>query len=136
MTLKPEDLTEDQVLMIWNGCGADTIPIKPPHLLYGHASIKHDILYYIGGTEEDRLDADKIFLIDCKKAIANHNETGIKKLWYTLWAYVYYFGLRKLGNKGSFEYGAKAECWDDIKKKIIRDRLEAFGADNLDAMKE
>ena len=131
MAIKPEDLTEDQLLIIWNGVGSDTIPIKPPHFLFGKASIRHDVLYYIGGDESDRLAADIRFLEDCKQAIKEHNCSYIKKVWYYFWAYVYYYGLRKLGNKGSFEYGPKAVCWEDIKERLMKDRLTAFGADSL-----
>ena len=133
MALKPEDLTQDQVIEIWNGCGSDTIPIKPPHFLFGHASIMHDILYYIGGDESDRLIADQRFLAECLQAVKLHKCYKIEKVWYTMWAYVYYYGLRAIGNKGSFESGPKAETFDDIRKKIIKDREDAFGSLTIDA---
>ena len=124
MAIKFEDLSEEQIICLWNGVGSDTIPIKPFQLVFGKASIKHDFEYYCGGEESDRLKADKEFLYNCLTAAGSN-------LYYKFMAYVYYYALRLLGNKGAFEFGPKAETWEEIFDRIKKSRLTAYNVDRL-----
>ncbi len=130
MSLNFEDLTEDQILEFWNGVGSNEFFIRPPHLIFGKASIKHDFYYFVGGNENDRKKADKLFLKECLDA-SKKQKHWYKKYFYIFMSYIYYFGLRKLGNKGSFEFGKKAETWEQLRERIIKDRLSTYDSDSL-----
>ena len=85
-------------------CGAKGSIFKPPHAVFFNASCDlHDLSYYIGGNEADRLKADlgflRAMLNDCDRIKNNI----IKKAYYTTWAYLYYFAVRNFGSK-YFEY--------------------------------
>ena len=63
--------------------------------------IKHDDAYCIGGTEEDRKIADKIFLLDLKEDLLF--KTKSRYLFGIVVAYIYYFNLRIFG-KSAYHY--------------------------------
>lgn len=73
------------------------------------AGYKHDFRYFVGGTEDDREKADKIFKDDLYKIINNHK---CNWPWGTRWLHIklarrravkYYLAVKLLG-KGNFNY--------------------------------
>lgn len=80
-----------------NGCGGKGGWIKPPDFLFHASCDKHDELYTIGGTEEDRkADDDKFYEL----MISDTNISGgFDKYYFRLWAYIYYKAVRLYGKK-------------------------------------
>ena len=56
-----KDLTYEEKIVTQNGCGAKH-GIKVPDFCFREACNRHDYDYYTGGTNEDRIVADKRFL--------------------------------------------------------------------------
>ena len=88
---------------ITNGCGAKGSFLKPPYAAFFHASCDlHDESYYIGCTEEDRINADigffKAMLKDCERL------TGLQRTKYVIWSHLYFLAVRAFGWK-YFYYG-------------------------------
>jgi len=123
MAIEFKDLSEEQLIIIFNGSGSDAFPIKPPQLIFGNAALRHDWDYLFGGEEKDRKIADKRFLINCLYASGDN-------IFYNVMSYIYYYALRLLGNK-SFEYGPKAKTWDDIFQRVKKSRMDAYNIKNL-----
>jgi len=114
--LKYEDLTEEQILYCWNGVGSDHFPINPHDLIFKEPSKRHDVLYWIGNTEEDRKRADAWFYVECLEEVEKYRPP--LKWFYRLAAEVYCFFLFRLG-KYSFEYGDQpARTWEELKARV------------------
>lgn len=95
--VKFEDLTEEQVKEICNGCGGKGSWIRPPHGLFFKTSCDHhDYGYWKGCEDEDRLACDKklreSMIEDCKRL------PWYKKAIYRPWAELYYAGVRMKGD--------------------------------------
>jgi len=121
--LQYEDLTEDQINLIWNGVGSSHFFIDPHDLIFKEPSKKHDFYYWRGGTEEHKKEADLIFYKECKEKVNEHE--GLAWLFYSTAAWTYYQFVKHLG-KYSFEYADKpAETWKEIYK-----RWEAYQEQN------
>lgn len=107
-TLKPvkyEDLTAEQKRLIVNGCGGKGGLVKPPHRIFFKASCNHhDYAYWCGGTEADRLKADKmlynLMVDDCKDL------PWCSWMRYRPWCWAYFKGVRIAGKK-FFSFGKK-----------------------------
>ena len=58
--------TLDELLDVCNGCGAADSWFRPPKRIYGtlivYACIIHDWQYHFGFTNEDKEEADRVFL--------------------------------------------------------------------------
>ena len=74
------------------------------------ASYIHDYWYFVGGSEEDRLRADRQFLFDIIYFIEDHK---CKWPWGTRWIHQklarmradkYYLAVKTFGGQGSFNY--------------------------------
>lgn len=100
--LKYSDLTDEQKEIICNGCGGKSGWLNPPEFLFNASCNQHDFYYWRGGTESDRLEADKAFyeamLVDVNMAV------WYKRAYYKMIAYVYYRSVRLVGKK-YFSYG-------------------------------
>lgn len=99
--MKYEDLTPYQRAVILNGCGGKGSIIRPPYGLFFESSCnKHDFSYWVGGTEEDRINADIGFL----RAMLKDCEwfTGATKIKYVIWAHIYFMAVRAFGSKYFF----------------------------------
>lgn len=99
---KYEDLTKAEVEEHCNGCGAKGGWLNPPDFIFTESCNRHDWLYTVGGTDEDRYLADQVFLDDMLLAAATHS-------WWYRWRYqllatVYYRAIRLFGAK-YFNYG-------------------------------
>ena len=103
--LKYRDLTPEQKDKICNGCGGKGGFINPPEFLFHASCNKHDSLYSIGGSEEDREEADKTFYKLMKLDISKE-PNRFKRYYYSAWAYTYYKAVRKFGYE-FFSYGPK-----------------------------
>jgi hypothetical protein len=95
---KFEELTEEEMYLICNGCGGKGGIITPPYAVFFDTSCDHhDYGYYKGGTEKDRLKCDielrKAMIRDCKKL------PWYKWLKYRPWCELYYIGVRLKGDK-------------------------------------
>ena len=114
--LRYSDLTDEQKEIICNGCGGKSGWLNPPEFLFNASCNQHDFYYWRGGTESDRLEADKAFyeamLVDVQ------NSAWYKRLYYKLIAYTYYKSVRLFGKK-FFEYGTM-KTKTDIDVYIIK----------------
>lgn len=114
--LKYSDLTDEQKEIICNGCGGKSGWLNPPEFLFNASCNQHDFYYWRGGTESDRLEADKAFyeamLVDAQ------NYIWYKRLLYKSIAYTYYKSVRLFGKK-FFQYGTM-KTKADIDAYIIR----------------
>jgi len=109
--LKYEDLTQEQIDFISNGCGAKGLPIDVPDFVYEDACHKHDVNYWIGGGKADRKIADVTFYYDMVNA-AN------KEVWYQRWVYktlawAYYRAVRWFAAKW-FYFSDKKRTMQDL----------------------
>lgn len=96
--VKYEDLTPGQKEEICNGCGGKGGWIKPPHRIFFKASCNHhDYGYWKGGSELDRLEADKMLY----KSMVKDCKTLPWYQWvrYRPWCWAYYKGVRIAGWK-------------------------------------
>lgn len=109
--IKYADLTLAQKAFICNGCGGKGGVINPPEFLFNASCNHHDFNYWVGGSEADRLRADKGFYdamkIDIKLA------SWYLKPHYYLWAYTYYKSVRLIGKK-FFNYLDKPKEMSDL----------------------
>jgi len=100
-----EELTEEQISDLCNGCGGKGGWIKPPHRIFFKTSCNHhDYGYWCGGTEEDRQDDDaklkEAMTKDCARL------PWWKQLRYRPWCLLYYVSVRIRGSY-YFYYGEK-----------------------------
>lgn len=97
ITLSYSELTDKQKSLVCNGCGGKGGLVKPPNFLFKASCNQHDFYYWRGGTEEDRLKADKAFyeamLVDVS------NAEWYNKVQYKAIAYIYYKAVRRFGAK-------------------------------------
>lgn len=80
--------------------------IRPPHhQFFKTACILHDELYLLGGSEEDRLRADKRLFDDMVRHSLSYfkGRSVSSQWWYITLAYIYYRAVRAFG-KGQFNY--------------------------------
>ena len=104
------------VVQIW--CEAATSrKLNPPEFLFNASCNQHDFYYWRGGTESDRLEADKAFYEAMLVDIQNY-VVWYKRLSYKLIAYAYYKSVRLFG-KRFFQYGTM-KTKTDIDAYIIR----------------
>lgn len=92
-----------------NGCGCASGWLKwfrPPYgILFSECCEMHDILYNLGGSEEDRKEADKSLYIDMVKLSLEFKP--LKSMWLAVIAYLYYLCVRLFG-KRYFNYTTNA----------------------------
>jgi hypothetical protein len=73
---------EPHLIEVCNGCGGDGSWIKPPETVYGldvsAACIIHDFQYSEGGTPEDKIEADQIFLDNMLRIIERNGNSAFK----------------------------------------------------------
>ena len=100
--LKYSELTDEQKEIICNGCGAKSGWLNPPEFLFSASCNQHDFYYWRGGTESDRLEADKAFYEAMLSDIQNY--IWYKRVLYKSIAYTYYKSVRLFGKK-FFYYG-------------------------------
>jgi endogenous inhibitor of DNA gyrase (YacG/DUF329 family) len=101
------NLTEEQKLVICNGCGPKGGWMPVPEF-FCHASCNHhDFNYWIGGTEWDRLKADNQFYKEMRK------DAGWNP-WKLSVALTYYLAVRTCGFT-CFHYGEERNS-DDLDK--------------------
>ena len=119
MEITISNITQEQLMEVWNGVGSQSFDYKPPTFCFLEASKEHDLRYYIGGSELDRIAADFKFLKDGLKACFSKKENYK----YIPIAFVYYFFLVILG-PFAFEYGKKADSWDLVEGRVKKDKEE------------
>ena len=125
MALKYEDLTQEQINYCFNGVGSDHFPIDPHDLIFREPAKKHDVAYWIGGEDKDRIEADHMFYAECATLV-------LQQPWYNRWFYatalrIYCFFLFRLG-KFAFEYGPKPETWEELKARVDENRKQLLSA--------
>ena len=103
MRARLRDFTPAQIKKLSNGCGSKSSFVPVPEFIFHASCDKHDVLYIIGGTEEDRKKADKIFYKYMMLDIVNE-DSRFKRIYYSIWAYTYYKAVRVFGKK-YFNYG-------------------------------
>lgn len=113
-----DQLTNDQILEVWNGIGSARFSYKPPIFCFERPTKRHDFDYYCGsGREWHRWEDDFRFLRGCLR------ECWYQRKFYAApFAFIYYFFLVILG-WASFEYGPPAENWDEVEKRVEKDKV-------------
>ena len=82
-----------------NGCGGKGSWIKPPYRKFFEASCnKHDLGYNKGGNDADRFECDAKFLVMMLKDTYRIGNC-FKRVYYQLWAFIYYLSVRIFGKK-------------------------------------
>jgi len=105
----------DQALKSYfNGCGGPGFRV-PSFGVFTPACLWHDLAYVIGGTDTDRLRADRMFLRDMLKRRK-------KASWWKRWllkiaARTYYSAVRLAGRK-HFHITEKSPSWDDLRGRL------------------
>lgn len=120
--LKFEDLTKEQLDYFCNGVGSAHFPINPHDLIFKSPSKRHDFLYWLGGTDEDRILADEIFYLESLLEIGKQKWIPCRLFYFSVLE-LYMMFLRPLG-KYAFEYGSKRESWDELKKFIDEKKVK------------
>ena len=95
--LRYSELSTEDKVYICNGCGGKGGWFNPPEFLFHASCNQHDFYYWRGGTEDDRLIADKAFYTFMKED-ASEASWYDKPLHYIM-AYVYYKAVRFSGKK-------------------------------------
>lgn len=117
--LEFDDLTDEQIAYVWNGVGSDHVPIDPHDLIFKGPSKKHDFLYWLGGDDDDRRQADIEFYWDCK--IECYKYRSLPRLFFLCALLVYCAFLFPIG-RFAFEYKPKCKTWDEMKDRIDASR--------------
>ena len=116
MRARLRNFTPAQIKKLSNGCGSKGSPVEVPQFIFHASCDKHDVLYTIGGSPKDRKLADKAFyrfMIKDTKA----EKLWYKRLYYRIWAYVYYRSVRMFGYK-FFAFSAKGKSYKEMIKLI------------------
>ena len=96
LTLTPAAKAE-----LCNGCGAKgfgwTVPESMWFLDIGEACNIHDFMYLVGQTEEDRHEADRVFLNNLIRIIEAKSKWQIVKMIRRRRALKYYWAVRHFG---------------------------------------
>ena len=96
-------------MMTSNGCGACRgfwKWLKPPHKnFFQEVCNAHDKAYEIGGTKQDRKQADKQLFFDMVYKTVDHfrDRKATAMWWFVTLAFLYYLALRIAG-KGNFNH--------------------------------
>lgn len=114
--IKYADLTLAQKAFICNGCGGKGGWVNPPEFIFHASCNHHDFNYWVGGTEEDRLRADKGFYNAMKVDIASKPIQF--RPYYHVWAYTYYKSVRLIGGK-YFNYGRQKDENDLVQEILV-----------------
>lgn len=113
MKLTYENLSEAEKKFVCNGCGGKGSFIPVPNFFFEASCQAHDLKYFIGCTEIDRLNADNDFYKamkrDCKRV-----------RWYLrillfphAWAWIYYKAVRLKGKK-FFHFAEQKRTREDL----------------------
>ncbi len=91
------ELTPTQYTILCGGCGAKDGWRKLPQWHSRTTCDRHDLAYWVGGTEEDRARADRELL----NGMIRDAETRPwwQQPWYRMMAWYYYAGVRNLGQR-------------------------------------
>lgn len=94
----------DELLAICNGCGAADSWFRPPKRIYGtlivYACIIHDFMYEKGYTNEDKEEADRVFLHNMNRLITRDSEKWYKPTFLQRRrARIYYKGVKYGGGE-------------------------------------
>jgi len=98
MSIRFEDLTEDQIKALSNGCGPMGLGWVVPDLVFDCPCSRHDVDYWVGTTRRDRYNADRRFL----KGMLEHarkQKGWLRRIFYRFMSFRYYAGVRLLGSK-------------------------------------
>ena len=92
-----------------NGCGACSgflRWLKPPHYeFFQKECVQHDVRYNIGGTEQDRQQADFVLFQDMVGRSIDYfkGRKAGSQTWFIVLSYLYYKAVRLFG-KSQFNY--------------------------------
>ncbi len=112
--MKYEDLTQEQIDEICNGCGGKGGYVKPPHaLLFRPDCNQHDYQYYIGCTWWHRLKADWMLRSLMRTRIKNTNAVALRDHLYIEDKYLPDFMVRQIFYRWADLYcaGVMAAGW-------------------------
>lgn len=112
-----KSLTKRQRKFICNGCGGKGGFVNPPEFLFHASCNHHDFLYWRGGTEEDRENADNAFYDFMKKDIAEAK--WYKRTYYSVLAFTYFKAVRKFGEEFFF-YASRCKNEKDLQREMRR----------------
>jgi hypothetical protein len=101
---------------IYNGVGSDKLWVKGPEFIFRNPAKQHDFEGYGGGTEQDRLDSDKLFLENCLLEIGKRKP--YKKYIYTPIAYLYYALLKGFSRFAWDYYPERPKTWDEYLERV------------------
>lgn len=110
--LKYEDFTNYQISKIANGCGSKGFGMAVPDFVFEESCNRHDIGYWIGGSEVDRKAIDVRYYYDMKNDA--RKASWFKRPFYFMTAWIYYKFVRMFG-KPFFNFGPK-KTRDDLLK--------------------
>jgi len=107
-----EDLTKEELEFISNGCGG---PFPVPAFVFEGDCDRHDFDYYVGCTEEDRLEADLRYFRLMRDS-ANKAKWW-KRPWYHAMAIKYFLFVRHAGYP--FFYRAdRKKTYEDVREEM------------------
>lgn len=109
--LRYSDLSQAHVAKVANGCGGKGSLIPVPNFLFKASCNQHDFYYWRGGTESDREAADDAFYKYMCIDIEDSAKGLVEKLWYHIWAFIYYLSVKQFGTK-YFHYGVQRTAKD------------------------
>lgn len=109
--LKYENLSDEEIDFIADGCGSKSGLIDVPDFVYRDSCQKHDVMYWRGGTEKDRKKADEEFYRDMMDDASD--ASWFLRAFYKSLAWVYYQSVR-LFSKSFFHYADKPRTYEDL----------------------
>lgn len=116
------NLTFDEQTVLSNGCGGKGGWLNPPDLRFEASCDQHDFNYWTGGSDADRLKADRQFYV----AMLKDANTAS---WATRWlarlaAWSYFKAVRLFGDK-HFHHGNRVTPWIDVEVEMEKAGYES-----------
>ena len=108
------DLSPQQRYKLCNGCGSKGGPVPVPDFIWKDACDQHDLDYWVGGNELDRLAADRALLQSILLSSFTA-ETAWARTRRKVAAHAYYWAVRAFGAR-SFHYGKPRGWWEVVKE--------------------
>lgn len=112
--LRWRNLLPEERRAITNGCGGKGGWFNPPDYLFTASCDHHDFNYWLGGTQEDRREADEQFYE------AMRFDASLAPLWQRWWLYGaawrYYVAVRWFGKK--YFHEGRERTWEDLEEAL------------------
>ena len=99
------DLSDWEKENVLNGCGSKNSKFIPDNILglcINEACLFHDYMYYVGTTDKDKREADKVFLNNILWWVDEYSRNFFLRWGRRFIAKIYYYVVKVFGEKAFF----------------------------------